>query len=127
MRQRKTTLAAAGSAALMALMLGCAKAPEDIAPAPVSDAAYQSWSCDQLAKEQERLATAYAAAAKEQARVRSDDTAGVILLGLPVSSMAGQDIAPQVARLKGEQEAVRRVMAAKNCAPAGPAPVEPRR
>lgn len=40
---------------------------------------------------------------------------GVILIGLPVPSMSGDNIAPEIARLKGEQEAFRKAMALKEC------------
>ncbi|WP_281405000.1 hypothetical protein [Nitratireductor sp. XY-223] len=36
-----------------------------------------------------------------------NDVVGVILIGLPVSSLSGDNIAPQIARLKGEKEAIR--------------------
>ena len=41
--------------------------------------------------------------------------AGVILLGLPLASMSGENIAPQIAALKGEQEAVGQAMQFGNC------------
>lgn len=47
---------------------------------------------------------------------------GVILIGLPVSSLSGDNIAPEIARLKGEQEAVRKAMVLKNCSVAAVPP-----
>jgi hypothetical protein len=34
---------------------------------------------------------------------------------LPVSSLSGDNIAPEIARLKGEEEAIRKAMIRKNC------------
>ena len=97
------------------ILAGCAKTPESITPAYVSDVGYRSWSCQNLAEEQQRLSAAYATAAGEQNQARTTDIVGVVLIGVPVSSMSGGNIAPQIARLKGEQEAVRRAMITKNC------------
>jgi len=83
---------------------------------------YRSWSCQQLGEEQNRLASALATASKQQEQARTNDIAGVIILGLPVSSMSGDNIAPEIARLKGEQEAIRRVMIVNNCSSIPPAP-----
>lgn len=101
--------------ALALFAAGCAKNPESIAPAYVSEVGYQSYSCQQLAQEQQRLNEAYTVAEAQQKKARSNDIAGVILIGLPVSSMSGDNIAPQIANLKGQQEAVRKAMIAKNC------------
>ena len=95
----------------------CAKNPESIAPAYVSEVNYQGYSCQQLAQEQQRLNEAYTVAEAQQKKARSNDIAGVILLGLPVSSMSGDNIAPQIANLKGQQEAVRKTMISRNCEP----------
>ncbi len=100
------------------LLVGaCAKPPEAIGPSYVSEIGYQSWTCDQLSGETLRLSGALATASTQQNRARSNDTVGVILLGLPVSSLSGDNIAPEIARLKGEQEAVRRASMTKGCAP----------
>lgn len=72
--------------------------------------------CTQLADETLRLNAAYATAASQQTKARSNDVVGVILIGLPVSSLSGDNIAPEIARLKGEQEAVRKAMISKGCA-----------
>ena len=104
------------SLAAAAVALGaCASKPENIQPSYVSTVPYESWSCQQLGEEQERLSLAYAAAAKQQNTARANDTAGVILLGLPLASMTGHNVAPEVARLKGLQDAVSRASILKNC------------
>jgi hypothetical protein len=107
----KTTLLVIG----ILLLAGCAKAPESISPSYVSDVGYQSWSCEQLGGEQMRISQALATASTQQRKARTNDTVGVIFLGLPVSSLSGDNIAPEIARLKGENEAIIRAMRIKGC------------
>ena len=100
---------------LAGLAVGCAPTPESIQPAYVSYVPYLSWSCQQLGEELFRLHAALATASGQQNTARSNDVAGVIFLGLPVGSMSGQSIAPQIARYKGEQEAVNQAMIRNSC------------
>ena len=104
-------------AALAAVASGCAKPPEAIAPAYVSDIVYRQLSCNDLAVETARVNQALARSSTQQENARTNDTVGVILLGLPVSSLSGDNIAPEIARLKGELEAINRVATQKRCAP----------
>ncbi len=108
---------------LMAVLVGCAKSPESIAPAYISELNYRNWNCYQLADEGQRLSSALAQASIQQENARTNDTVGVILLGLPVSSLSGDNIAPEIARLKGEQEAIRKASISKVCETASVAPV----
>ena len=94
---------------------GCAPTPERIQPAYVSEVPSQSWTCLQLGEELGRLNSALSTASTQQNTARSNDIAGVIFLGLPVGSMSGQSIAPQIARYKGEQEAVNKAMIKNSC------------
>lgn len=98
-----------------AALTGCAKSPESIAPSYVSDIAYRNVSCQDLAVEYERLNQALARTSTQQEQARGNDTVGVILLGLPVSSLSGDNVAPEIARLKGELEAIHRVSLQKKC------------
>lgn len=101
---------------IAALALGaCAASPKDIPPSYVSPVTYQGWTCDQLAAEGHRLAAATATASQRQEQARTNDTVGVLLLGLPVGSMSGQNIAPEVGRLKGEHQALFRSAIEKRC------------
>ena len=103
--------------ACIALLLaaGCAQKPDAIAPAYVTPTLYESFSCKQLAAEEERLNQAYMTASGQQEQARKNDIAGVILLGLPVSSLSGGNVAPQIANLKGQKDAVRSTMIKKSC------------
>ena len=95
--------------------VGCAKSPESIGPSYVSHVPYQSWKCQQLGEESARISNALAVASEQQSNARTNDTVGVIFLGLPVSSLSGDNIAPQIAHLKGEIEAVRKASTLKGC------------
>ena len=102
--------------AALAILAGCAAKPESIAPAYVSTIPYESWTCEQLASETQHIEQAMTTAYAQQNQARGNDIAGVILIGLPVSSMSGGNVAPQIAALKGQQEAVRLTMQKKGCA-----------
>ena len=62
-----------------------------------------------------RLNGALAVASQQQHAARANDTAAVIFLGLPLASMTGANIAPQIARYKGEQEATRLASISRSC------------
>jgi hypothetical protein len=114
----KIGLGTAAAACLIAS--GCAKSPESIAPSYVSPMVYQKFECDQLAEESQRVEAALTQVSAQQRQARSDDTVGVILLGLPVSSMSGGNVADQVAALKGQQQTLRQVITINRCV-SGPA------
>ena len=105
--------------AAFGLLTACAASPDSIPPSYVSTMAYRNWSCDQLAEEEGRLQAAYVTAAGEQSDARTTDTYGVLLLGLPVGSMTGENVAAQVASLKGQLDAVHQSETLKNCGSEG--------
>lgn len=102
---------------LSAIMVitACAQKPEDIQSAYVSPTTYNGWSCSQLQAEATRIDNALVRASTQQTKARSNDTAGVILLGLPVSSLSGGNVAPQIADLKGHKEVLERTQIQRNC------------
>jgi hypothetical protein len=97
------------------LAAACAKSPASIAPSYISEMPFMNYSCQQLGEEEARLARAYANAAKQQEAARRGDIVSVVFVGLPVSSLSGDNIAPEIARLKGEQEAVHKAQLNKAC------------
>lgn len=76
---------------------------------------YRSWTCAQLNEEFERLHVALARASRQQEDARTTDAVGILLIGLPVSTLSGENIAPEIARLKGEVEAVRKAAITTQC------------
>ncbi len=112
----------------IAVCAGCAMRPESVKPAYISDMTYRDWTCEQLGQEQTRLAAALASSCDAQRQARSGDTWGVILLGLPVSTLSGNNQASEIARLKGELQALQRAATLKNCnLPEIPDPVAKRK
>lgn len=108
------------TAALAALVSGCATNPKDIAPAYVSPVLYQNLSCEQLALEAQRVSTAAAAATGQQQSQAGKDAAMVgvgLVLFWPALFFIGGDkgAAAEIARLKGEMQAIEQANIAKNC------------
>jgi hypothetical protein len=97
------------------LLAACAASPERIAPSYVSTMVYQNRSCQQLAGEDGSLHAAYVTAADEQSKAHTTDKIGILLLGLPIGSMTGENVAHQVASLKGQMVAVHQTEAQKSC------------
>ena len=106
--------------AVCATLAGCATSPKDIAPSYVSPILYQNLSCDQLSQEAVRVSNAAAAATGQQQNQANKDaammTVGMILFW-PSLFMIGGDKgnASEVARLKGEMQAIEQANIAKNC------------
>lgn len=94
---------------------GCATLPEKIAPADISNAPYMNWSCVQLCQEQPQLSTALASASDAQRRCRNADIAGLLFIGLPIGSLTGCRKTSEIARLKGELQALQRAAILTNC------------
>ncbi|MBN8934732.1 MAG: hypothetical protein J0I13_00135 [Rhizobiales bacterium] len=101
--------------AVCCALAACAKSPESISAAYISDVSYRPLSCQDLAVESARVNEALARASTQQENARTNDVVGVLLIGVPVSSLSGDNIAPEIARYKGEQEAINRVVTQKHC------------
>ncbi len=106
--------------AVAALLAGCATNPKDIAPAYVSPVLYEKLSCEQLAAEAQRVSNAAAAASGQQQNQAGRDAAMVgvsLILFWPAAFFIGGDkgAAAEVARLKGEMQAIEQANVSKNC------------
>jgi hypothetical protein len=102
------------------LAAGCATAPRDIAPAYVSPVLYQNLTCQQLAGEAARVSQAAAAASGQQSDQQGRDavavTAAVVLFWPALFFVQGDKAnAAEIARLKGEMQAIEQANIAKNC------------
>ena len=97
------------------LLAACAEKPDAIQPSYVSPTTYDGWSCRQLQAEATRVDNALTRASAQQMKARQNDTAGVIFLGLPVSSLSGGNVAPQIADLKGKKEVIEQTQIRNNC------------
>lgn len=105
----KTTCAVL--AACVALS-GCAQKAANIEPSAISTSKYSSWSCSQLVREKAFTDTALIRKSSAQDKAAQNDAVMVFLIGVPTS---GGGIPGEVARLKGEQEAIRKAIIMKRC------------
>ena len=98
---------------------GCAKSPDNIPGAYVSPLVYQSFTCDQLGAELARVAARASEVAGVQSETASGDAVatgvGLVLFWPALFFIAGSDREAELARLKGEVEAVERAAIQKDC------------
>ena len=107
-------------AAACALVAGCATSPKDIAPAYVSPVLYQNLTCEQLAQEAHRVsAAAQVASGQQQSQANKDAamvTVGMILFWPSLFFVGGdKGSAAELARLKGEMQAIEQANITKSC------------
>ena len=98
----------------------CAKKSENVAAAYVSPLAYEQFHCRQLAEEAGRVSQRAAELSGVQDRKRTGDivaTTAAIIVFWPAAFLVGGDDAQtaELARLKGEFEAIQRVSVQKGC------------
>ncbi len=90
----------------LAAVTACAKAPSEIAPiAPPADS-YSTLDCDALKSERLKVAQNIETLSAAQASAATQDTVGVLLLGLPLASMSGGDKEALLASEKGKLQAI---------------------
>lgn len=113
---RAAIIAVAG----VAILAGCATKPDDIAPSYVSSYTYEGMSCQRLSQEAQVVSSRAAAATGAQEKERSQDaamTAVAVILFWPAAFAVGGDgaQAAEVAKLKGEMQAIEDVSRRKGC------------
>lgn len=102
---------------------GCATHSDSISASHVSDAQYANFTCDQIRAEMDRVRFKRDELVEKQNKSASTDNAmmgvGMILFWPALLALAAtSDNKAEVARIKGEFEAVERASVAKNCATA---------
>lgn len=107
-------------AAAFAVLSGCASKSSDIAAAYVSPVLYQNLTCEQLALEaQSASARAIAASGQQDQKATGDAvamTVGLVVFWPALFLMKGDGAqAAEVARLKGEMEAIEHASIANSC------------
>jgi hypothetical protein len=110
-----------GMVALAAALGGCASSASDIAPAYVSPVAYQTYTCQQLAREAQSISTRAATLSGAQDSQRSKDglvTAAAIVVFWPAAFFVGGDkqTAAELSQMKGQMVAIEQASIAKKCA-----------
>jgi hypothetical protein len=96
-------------------LASCAKKPDQIAAVQMPDDSYRSSSCKTLSGEKLNISQDLANLSAKQNSAAKGDAWGVFLLGLPVSSMSGNDQEAMIAIAKGKVQSIERIQAAKNC------------
>jgi hypothetical protein len=109
---------AAGAAAIV--IAGCATSSSEIRPSYVSPLQYQSFSCQQIGAEAARISSRAAEVAGVQDSKREDDKiatgVGVIVFWPALFFIKGDgQTAAELARLRGEYEALEKIAIEKNC------------
>jgi outer membrane murein-binding lipoprotein Lpp len=102
------------------LLAGCATNPNQISASYVSSVPYQNYSCEQLATEAQRVSNAAGAATGAQSSQASKDavmtTVGIVLFWPALFFIGGdKGNASEIARLKGEMNAIEQANITKNC------------
>jgi hypothetical protein len=113
----KKTVIALGA---VSMLVACATPPKDIAPAYVSTTLYENLTCQQLRHEAEGVSARAASAFGKQDANRGQDaamtTVGLVLFWPALFFMKGDGAdAAEVARMKGEMQAIEQVNRMKNC------------
>ena len=107
------------SAACLALA-GCASSSDKIAASYISPLQYQNYSCPQLGEEAQRISarvTQVSGAQDEKATKDAVATTAAIIIFWPAAFLVGgnDQTTAELARLKGEFEAVEKASVQKNC------------
>ncbi len=101
-------------------MAGCAQKSEDIQGTYISPLMYQSYNCTQVEQEARRVSARAAQIAGVQDKKASNDaaaTAAALILFWPAAFFIGgnKENAAELARLKGELEALEKTSIEKRC------------
>ena len=96
-------------------LAGCAKRASEVAPAFIQPGSFAAFGCVELnamaAAERRTLATLEA----DQNSAATGDTIGVLFVGVPISSVTGQDVEANLAISKGKMLEIEAAQAAKGC------------
>ena len=109
-----------GIVALGAALGGCASSAADIAPAYISPAMYQQYTCAQLAQEAQGVSQRAAALSGVQDQKRTNDglaTAAAVVIFWPAAFFVGGDkqTAAELAQMKGQMVAIEQASIQKKC------------
>lgn len=112
----KFVLAASAAVALQA----CASSSDTVTGSYVSPLQYQSYTCQQLGEEAQRISSRVSQTSGVQDQKRTTDalatTAAVIIFWPAAFFVSGNDQnTAELARLKGEFEAIEKISIQKNC------------
>lgn len=99
----------------LAGLAACAKQPENIAAVPMSANAFASYSCSDLAATRLTTSQTLENLSSSQRSAATGDALGVLIIGLPLSSLAGSDREAEIAVARGELQALDQQLARGGC------------
>ncbi|MBX9684105.1 MAG: hypothetical protein K2X41_09985 [Hyphomicrobium sp.] len=105
---------------LVATLAGCSSSSETVTGSYISPLQYQNYSCQQLGEEAQRISARVSQASGVQDQKRTNDavaTTAAIIIFWPAAFLVGGDdqTTAELARLKGEFEAIEQASIQKNC------------
>jgi hypothetical protein len=100
---------------LLLISAGCAKNPDKIAAVEVGKNEYNGYSCKRLNEAEIKYKHVLENASAKQKDAATGDAIGVLLLGLPIASLANSDSETTIAVTKGHLQAIERKKASKSC------------
>ena len=117
---RRNAAALTGMIALAIGLAGCATASKDIAPMYVSPMQYQSYDCQQLGMESQRIQTRVVELGGRLDQAASNDKAiagvGAILFWPALFALGGTKTQEaEYGRLRGEYDAIQQISVQKKC------------
>lgn len=101
--------------AVVLAISACAKNPDKISAIAVAGEPYARMSCAQLAAEKLKVEQELESVSAEQRNAATTDTIGVILTGVPISSLTGGDQEAAIGVAKGRIQAIERRELARSC------------
>lgn len=110
-------------ALILGLLTGCATSPDKIQPTYISPLQYSHLDCDQIRQEITRVNARISEVSGVQKKHANNDAVamgvGLVLFWPALFFLAGGDRKEELARLKGEYEALQTVAIEKKCSFAG--------
>jgi hypothetical protein len=110
----------AACAALAFMLAGCAKEANQVGPTYISPVTYESYTCQQLAEEAQRVSARAAEATGVQDQKATNDKVamgvGIVIFWPALLFTKGNDEnTTELARLKGSMDAIEQASLAKHC------------
>lgn len=100
----------------LATLAACAPAPDDIKAWHYDPAGWRDRTCPALTVEYAAIGDQLAALSNAQNEKRQGDTAGMLIVGMPLGSMSSSsNIEGSIAEVKGKKTAIAAALAEKNC------------
>ena len=115
----RTSGVAASLAAITLAFSGCAKNPEKVSAAYVPQVQYSNYTCEQIDVEYARIGARVMEVSGQQKDARTRDSVatgvGIVLFWPALFFLAAGDHEQELARLKGEYEALEHAAIEKDC------------